>query len=48
MKRNDEKILLLAIVGTLETVKNGGITIDEAEKFMFSPYMISQLYSKEM
>lgn len=47
MKRNEEKILLLAIVGTLETVKNGGITIDEAEKFMFSPHMISELKVKK-
>lgn len=39
----DEKILLLAIVGTLEAVKNGAITIDEAEKFIFSPHMISEL-----
>ena len=31
LKKVDEKILLLSIVGTLEAVKDGGITIDEAE-----------------
>lgn len=39
----DEKILLLSILGTLEAVKDGGITIDEAEKFLFSPHMIKEL-----
>ena len=39
LKKVDEKILLLSIVGTLE----GGITIDEAEKFLFSPHMIKEL-----
>ena len=34
LKKVDEKILLLSIVGTLEAVKDGGITIDEAEKLM--------------
>lgn len=42
----DEKILLLAIIGTLETVKQSGITIDETEKFIFSPHMISELQEK--
>ena len=43
LKKVDEKILLLSIVGTLEAVKDGGITIDEAEKFLFSPHMIKEL-----
>lgn len=43
LKKVDEKILLLSIVGTLEAVKDGGITIDEAEKFLFSPHRIKEL-----
>ena len=35
----DEKTLLLAILGNLEAVRKGVITIDEAEKFIFSPYI---------
>lgn len=31
----DEKTLLLAILGNLEAVQKGVITIDEAEKFIF-------------
>lgn len=46
LEKVDEKIILLAIVGNLEAVKNGGITIDEAEKFMFSPHMINKLRGK--
>lgn len=47
MKLVDEKILLLNVIGCLEAVKNSGITIEEAEKFMFSPYMIKKLKAKE-
>ena len=43
LEKVDEKILLLSIVGTLEAIKNDGITIDEAEKFLFSPHMIKKL-----
>lgn len=39
----EEKTLLFSIIGTLETVKEGSITIDEAEKFLFSPCMIKKL-----
>ena len=42
----DEKIILLAIIGNLEAIKKDGITIDEAEKFLFSPYMIKKLRAK--
>lgn len=47
LKKVDEKILLLSILGTLEAVKDGGITIDEAEKFLFSPHMIKELRLKQ-
>ena len=43
LEKADEKIILLAIVGNLEAIKKGGITIDEAEKFLFSPHMINKL-----
>ena len=46
LEKVDEKALLISIVGTLETIKNGGITIDEAEKFLFSPHMIKILRVK--
>lgn len=42
----DEKMLLIAIIGNLDSIRNNGITIDEAEKFLFSPYMISELTKK--
>ncbi len=42
----DEKIILLTIIGSVEAIKNGGITIDEAEKFIFSPHMENRLKSK--
>lgn len=46
LEKVDEKIILLTIVGTLETLKNGGITIEEAEKFLFSPHMTKKLMGK--
>lgn len=46
LKQVDEKIILLTIVGNLEAIKKGGITIDEAEKFLFSPYMVNKLRAK--
>ncbi|MDE6232481.1 MAG: DUF3969 family protein [Lachnospiraceae bacterium] len=38
-----EKILLINILGTLNAIKNEKLSINEAEKFLFSPYMISKL-----
>lgn len=43
LEKMDEKILLITIIGSLETVKKGGITTDEVEKFLFSPYMVKKL-----
>lgn len=42
----DEKILLTVILGNIEAVKNGAITIDEAEKFIFSPHIKKMLMEK--
>lgn len=47
LEKVDEKILLIAIVGNLEAIKKGGITIEEAEKFLFSPYMVNKLKTKK-
>lgn len=42
-----EKMLLLTILGCLEGVKSGAVMIDEAEKIIFSPYIIKKLRSKK-
>lgn len=41
--KNDEKMILISLVGILELLKNKKILIDEAEKYCFSPYMINKL-----
>lgn len=43
MSENDEKILLINLVGIFETLKSGGLSINEAEKFLFSPHMVGKL-----
>ncbi len=45
LEKVDEKILLIAIIGSLEAVRKDAITLDEAEKFLFSPHMIKKLKS---
>lgn len=42
----DEKIILISIIGTLEAVKQQKLTIDEAEKFLFSPHMVTKMKEK--
>lgn len=42
----DKKIVLLTVIGILETIKKGGVTIEEAEKFLFSPNMVRRLREK--
>lgn len=42
----DEKIILISLIGTLESLKNNILSIDEAEKFLFSPHMIGRLRNK--
>lgn len=43
----NEKMLLISIIGTLEAIREGGLSIAEAEKFLFSPYMVQQLKEKK-
>lgn len=52
MKRNSshdikEKEVLIAIIGTLESLKRNVISIEEAEKFLFSPYMAEMIEEKK-
>ena len=42
-KKVDEKIVLITIIGILEAIKAKAITIEEAEKFLFSPHMAGKL-----
>lgn len=43
----NEKMLLISIIGTIEAIREGGLSIDEAEKFLFSPYMVHRLREKK-
>ncbi len=47
LEKMDEKVLLLAIVGSLEAIQKNAMTIDEAEIFLFSPRMVSNLKQKK-
>lgn len=47
LEKVDEKMLLLSIIGSLEAIKNSAVTIDEVEKFLFSPRMIKTLREKK-
>lgn len=44
---NDEKLILVSLLGVIEALKNSGMSICEAEKFLFSPYMINKLKSRK-
>ena len=48
LEKVDEKMLLLSIIGSLEALKNSAVTIDEVEKFLFSPRMIKALREKNV
>ena len=48
LEKVDEKIILIAMAGTLETLKSGGITIEEAENFLFSPHIVKELKKKNV
>lgn len=39
----EEKLLLIGIIGILETVKRGNVSVNEAEKIFFSPHVVNQL-----
>lgn len=43
----NEKMLLICIMGTLEAIISGGLSIAEAEKFLFSPHMVQRLKEKK-
>lgn len=43
----NEKMLLICIMGTLEAIIGGGLSIAEAEKFLFSPHMVQRLKEKK-
>lgn len=43
LRKVDEKMLLLSIIGVLEALKSDNLQIEEAEKFLFSPNMINRL-----
>lgn len=43
----NEKMLLISIIGTLEAIIGGGLSIDEAENFLFSPHMVQRLKEKK-
>lgn len=45
IEKTDEKVILLLIIGGLESVKKGVMEVEEIEKLIFSPYSIN-LFSK--
>ena len=38
-KKVNEKIILLSIIGSLDAIKEEAVSIDEIEKFLFSPHI---------
>ena len=47
IKLLNEKMLLISIIGTLEALKEDGLSINESEKYLFSPHMVQVLKEKE-
>lgn len=47
INRQDEKIILISIVGLLHLLEKKAIILEEAEKFLFSPHVCNELYDKE-
>ena len=43
ISETDEKLILVSLLGIIDALKNNGLAIDEAEKILFSPYMINKL-----
>ncbi len=43
----NEKILLISIIGTIVSLQHNAISIEESEKFLFSPRMVKFLKNKE-
>lgn len=46
-KSLNEKILLISVIGTLEALKEEGMSLIEAEKYLFSPYTAQKLKEKK-
>ncbi len=42
-----EKILLISIIGTINSLQHNSISIEESEKFLFSPRMVKFLNNKK-
>lgn len=42
-----EKILLISIIGIINSLQHNAISIEEAEKFLFSPYMVKFLKDRK-
>lgn len=43
----NEKMLLICIIGVLEAIKGGGVSINESEKFLFSPHIIQRMRERQ-
>lgn len=43
----NEKMLLICIIGVLEAIKGGGASINESEKFLFSPHIIQRMRERQ-
>lgn len=47
LNETDEKMLLVILLGIFEAIKSNALSIREAEKFLFSPYIFNKLESKK-
>ena len=45
ISNHDEKIILIILIGIFEALSINGISIEEAEGTLFSPYMVHKLKS---
>ena len=46
ISKNDEKMVLINLIGVFEALKRGCLSIDEAEKILFSPRIVAKLRMK--
>ncbi len=47
MEKEDEKLLLVILIGIFEALKSNNLSIREAERFLFSPYIFNKLKAKK-
>lgn len=47
INENDEKLVLVSLLGVLIALERNSLSIAEAEKFLFSPYVITKLRLKK-